>query len=96
LIQSFKDRGTADIYDGLDSGRARRVLPSYLHAIAGEKLDWLNAAVSLHALELPGLRLEPLKGKRKGKHSVRINDQFRICFRWTPPGPEDVEIVDYH
>jgi len=78
------------------SGRARRVLPSHLHPRAGEKLDWLNAAASLQALDLPGLRLEPLKGKRKGQHSIRINDQFRICFRWTPQGPEDVEVVDYH
>ena len=96
MIRSFKDKGTADVYDGVDSVRARRVLPSHLHAGAGEKLDWLNAASSLQALNLPGLRLEPLKGDRKGQHSVRINDQFRICFRWTPQGPEDVEITDYH
>jgi toxin HigB-1 len=96
LIQSFKDRGTADIFDGVDSGRARRLLPVHLHRIAGDKLDWLNAAASLRALELPGLRLERLKGKLKGHYSIRINDQFRISFRWTPQGPEDVGIVDYH
>ena len=96
MIQSFKNRGIADIYYGVDSGAARRTLPTHLHVIAGEKLDWLNAAASLRSLELPGLRLELLKGKRKGQYSIRINNQFRICFHWTPRGPEDVEIVDYH
>jgi proteic killer suppression protein len=96
LIQSFRDKGTADIYDGVDSGPARRVLPAHLHSVAGEKLDWLNAAASLRALDLPGLRLEPLKGRRRGQHSIRINNQFRICFRWTIRGPEEVEVVDYH
>jgi proteic killer suppression protein len=55
---------------------------------AGETLDFLRAP--------PGNRLESLKGDRKGQHSIRINDQFRICFRWTSDGPEQVEIVDYH
>jgi proteic killer suppression protein len=56
----------------------------------------LNAAVSLVSLSLPGLRLEKLKGDRVGQHSIRINDQYRVCFRWTEMGAEDVEIVDYH
>jgi len=59
-------------------------------------LDQVDAAVSLRSLSLPGLRLEKLKGDRKGQHSVRINDQYRVCFRWTDVGVEDVEIVDYH
>jgi toxin HigB-1 len=59
-------------------------------------LDRLNSAVSLQSLSLPGLRLEKLKGDRTGQHSVRINDQYRVCFRWTEAGAEDVEIVDYH
>jgi proteic killer suppression protein len=57
----------------------------------------LNAAVSLNSLKVPPAnRLEALKGNRKGQYSIRINDQWRICFRWTPAGAEDVEIVDYH
>jgi proteic killer suppression protein len=59
-------------------------------------LDQLDAAVSLQSLSLPGLRLEKLKRDRRGQHSVRINDQYRVCFRWTDAGVEDVEIVDYH
>lgn len=67
------------------------------HAVAKRKLDMLNAAVNLEDLKAPpGNRLEPLKGDRKGQHSVRINDQWRICFRWTVDGPHDVEIADYH
>jgi proteic killer suppression protein len=96
VIVSFRDRGTKDIYDGTDSKAARRTLPGALHRRAGSVLDQIGAAVSLKSLSLPGLRLEKLKGERKGQHSVRINDQYRICFRWTDAGVEDVEIVDYH
>ena len=96
MIVSFKNRGTEDVYDGTDSKAARKVLPSRLHARAGRTLDQLGAAVSLTSLSLPGLRLEKLKGDRIGQHSIRINDQYRVCFRWTEAGPEDVEIVDYH
>lgn len=71
-------------------------MPHELHQAAAAKLDQLNAAVSLQSLSLPGLRLEKLKGDRKGQHSIRINDQYRICFQWTDRGPEEVEIVDYH
>jgi proteic killer suppression protein len=96
LIVSFKSRGTEDIYDGTNSKAARKTLPSQLHRRAGIVLDQLNGAVSLQTLSLPGLRLERLYGDRKGQHSVRINDQYRVCFRWTDDGPEDVEITDYH
>jgi len=66
-------------------------------AIALRKLDMIDAAEELSDLRSPpGNRLEALKGDRKGQHSIRINDQFRICFRWTKGGAEDVEIVDYH
>jgi len=65
--------------------------------IATRKLTQLDAAESLDFLRSPpGNRLEALKGDRKGQYSIRINDQYRICFRWTPQGPNDVEIVDYH
>ena len=96
MIVSFKDRGTEDIFDGEDSKAARRTLPSDLHDRAGRTLDQLSAAVSLNSLSLPGLRLEKLKGDRAAQHSIRINEQYRICFRWTESGAEDVEIVDYH
>ena len=96
MIVSFKDRGTEDIYDGTDSKAARKTLPGELHPRAGRVLDQVDAAASLQSLSLPGLRLEKLKGDRKGQHSVRVNDQYRVCFRWTDAGVEDVEIVDYH
>jgi proteic killer suppression protein len=96
LVVSFKDRGTEDIYDGTDSKTARRTLPRELLRRAGSVLDQVDAAVSLKSLSLPGLRLEKLRGDRRGQHSVRINDQYRVCFRWTDAGVEDVEIVDYH
>jgi proteic killer suppression protein len=60
------------------------------------RLEILDAATSLRDLELPGLRLEALKGDRKGQHSIRINDQFRICFEWRNGDAHNVEIVDYH
>ena len=59
-------------------------------------MDRLNSALTLRSLSLPGLRLEALVGSRKGQHSIRINNQYRICFRWTEGGAEQVEIVDYH
>ena len=96
MIVSFKNRGTEDVFDGINSKVARKALPSQLHARAGRTLDQMNAAISLDSLGLPGLRLEKLRGDRSGQHSVRINDQYRVCFRWTAVGPKDVEIVDYH
>lgn len=96
MIVSFADKGTENVFDGLDTKAARKTLPSQLHAKAGGTLDRLNSAVSLRSLSLPGLRLEKLKGDRAGQHSIRINDQYRICFRWTESGAEDVKIADYH
>lgn len=96
MILSFKGRGTEDIFDGTSSKAARRTLPDQLHRRAGRVLDQLHAADELEALSLPGLRLEKLKGDRAGQHSVKINDQYRVCFVWTDAGPESVEIVDYH
>ena len=66
-------------------------------AVARRKLRQLEIAARLHDLRVPpGNRLEALKGDRAGQHSIRVNDQFRVCFRWTAAGAEDVEIVDYH
>jgi proteic killer suppression protein len=96
MILSFKDKGTADIFEGRDTGPARRTLPRELHGVAGERLDRLNAAMTLSYLALPGFRLHRLKGDRRGQHSIRVNARFRVCLRWTSQGAEDVEIVDYH
>ncbi len=68
-----------------------------IQTMAMRKLAMLNQAGRLDDLRVPpGNRLEALKGDRAGHHSIRVNDQFRVCFRWTGAGPEDVEIVDYH
>ncbi|HLM62255.1 MAG TPA: type II toxin-antitoxin system RelE/ParE family toxin [Pyrinomonadaceae bacterium] len=97
MIQSFKDIGTEDIYNGRNSADARRLLPRSLWTVAARKLDQIDAAVSLEDLCVPpGNRLEALKADRIGQHSIRINDQYRICFRWSDSGAEAVEIVDYH
>ena len=96
MIISFRDRGTEDIFDGVGTKAARKTLGSQLHRKAAKVLDRLNSAVSLRSLSLPGLRLEKLKRDRAGQHSIRINDQYRICFLWTEAGAENVEIVDYH
>jgi toxin HigB-1 len=93
----FRDRGTADVFDGKASKAARRVCPSELVDRAREKLFLIDDAEALGDLRSPpGNRLEALKGDRKGQYSIRINDQYRICFRWTEQGAREAEIVDYH
>jgi proteic killer suppression protein len=93
----FADRATSDLYHGVASRGARTVVPAALVQRALDKLTLLDAAVSLEQLRVPpGNRLEALRGDRAGQHSVRINDRYRICFRWTDAGAADVEIVDYH
>lgn len=97
MIRSFKDGGTEDLFHGRSTKASRKSLPSALHRRAARKLDALDSAAILEDLRVPpGNRLETLKGDRRGEHSIRINDQYRICFRWTESGPEDVEVVDYH
>jgi proteic killer suppression protein len=97
VIVSFAKAGTDDVFHGRTTKAARRVCPSRLWAVARRKLDQLNAVVSLTSLRVPpGNRLESLRGDRAGQFSIRINDQFRICFDWTDAGPADVEIADYH
>ncbi len=97
MIRSFRDAGTEDLFYGRDSKAARRRLPIALWVVASRKLDAIDQAGALGDLRVPpGNRLEALRGDRAGQHSIRINDQYRICFRWTTSGPEDVEIVDYH
>lgn len=93
MIRSFADRETEKIW----SGRPSRRLPLDIQAAALRKLRLLNQARVLGDLRVPpGNRLEALRGNRAGQHSVRINDQWRICFVWTDGGPRDVGIVDYH
>ena len=97
MIRTFGDRGTEDIFEGNATAAARRSCPSSLWKVAGRKLDLLDSAEGLEDLRVPpGNRLEPLSGDRKGSYSIRINDQYRICFRWEADGAHDVEIVDYH
>jgi proteic killer suppression protein len=93
MIQSFADRETELIW----SGRRSRRLPSDIQDVALRKLRLLNQARVLEDLRVPpGNRLEALKADRVGQHSIRINDQWRICFVWDDRGPAHVEIVDYH
>lgn len=93
MIVSFRDRETERVWAG---ERSRR-LPPWIHAAALRKLRLLNNAWSLAELSgSRGNRLEALAGNRLGQYSVRVNDQWRICFRWTERGAEHVEIVDYH
>lgn len=93
MIRSFSDKEAERIWAGTTSRR----LPSTIQQVARRKLRMLNAAASLDDLRVPPAnRLELLKGSRKGQHSVRINDQWRICFRWSGGDAHDVEIVDYH
>lgn len=97
MIVSFKNQGTEDIFNGIRSVQARKTCPETLWKIAVRKLDQLDSVATLNELRIPpGNRLEPLAGNRKGQHSIRINEQYRICFVWTDAGPDEVEIVDYH
>jgi toxin HigB-1 len=92
VIRSFRSTDTQAIYEGRRSRRFGNI-----QSAVERKLGMLDAAVTLDDLRSPpGNRLEALVGNRAGQFSIRINDQFRICFRWAATGPEDVEIVDYH
>ncbi len=95
MIESFGDQATEDLFHGTHSARARR-FPRTIVAAALRKLDMLNAAADLQDLRVPpGNRLEALKGDLLGKHSIRVNDQWRIVFRWAN-GAHEVTVTDYH
>ncbi|PSB30250.1 type II toxin-antitoxin system RelE/ParE family toxin [Chlorogloea sp. CCALA 695] len=97
MILSFKDVGTQDIFNGENTKSARKTCPQTLFDVAFRKLDQIDSAVELNDLRVPlGNRLEALKGDRTGQHSIRINDQYRICFILTNNGATEVEILDYH
>ena len=96
-IRYFKTKGTEDINYGRVTKEALRTLPKELHRKAQIKLARLGAVTSMQDLqEIRGNRFERLKGERKGQYSIRINDQYRICFRWEKENAVDVEIIDYH
>ena len=93
MIVSYRGKRTVDFANG----KRVKAFDGFNHT-AELKLDQLDAATTLSDLRLPGNRLEALKGDRKGQYSIRINDQWRICFEWPnrSPGPTNVEIIDYH
>ena len=97
MIRSFRDRGTEDIFNGSDTSAARRACPRGLWAPGRRKLDQINRVRALRDLAVPpGNRLERLKGNRSAQHSIRINEQYRVCFRWEAEDAYEVEITDYH
>jgi proteic killer suppression protein len=92
MIKSFKCKETEKLFNDLESKRFKQI-----ERVARRKLEMLEAAKAIEDLKAPpGNRLEPLKGDRSGQHSIRINDQYRLCFVWSDAGAYDVEIVDYH
>jgi proteic killer suppression protein len=97
MIVGFKNRGTSDLFNGENSRAASKILDSRLHKTARRKLAMVEAATVLDDLRFPpGNELEALVRDRAGQHSIRINDQYRVCFVWTERGPDEVEVVDYH
>jgi proteic killer suppression protein len=93
VIRSFRSKITEAVFNG----ESPKGFPADLVKVARRKLRYLNAAGDLRDLRSPpGNRLEALLADRRGQHSIRINDQFRVCFVWTAEGPAEVEIVDYH
>jgi proteic killer suppression protein len=97
VIRSFKNRATEDVFNGKSTKAAMSACPKGLWSIVTRKLDQLDSVSAFQELNVPpGNRLEALSGRRKGQYSIRINDRYRIAFRWTETGPADVEIMDYH
>jgi proteic killer suppression protein len=97
MITSFGSDGTRNIFDDRNTRAARNTCPRTLWPVARRMLDQLNQAEALDDLRAPPRdRLEKLRGDRRGQHSIRINERYRVCFRLTERGPEDVEIVDCH
>ncbi|MDH5668006.1 MAG: type II toxin-antitoxin system RelE/ParE family toxin [Nitrospira sp.] len=97
VIRSFADRRTEEIFDGVDSEMAGKACPRNLWKVARRKLDQINRVKDLAELAVPpGNRLERLRADRSGQHGIRINDQYRVCFRWEAGDAYEVEIADYH
>jgi proteic killer suppression protein len=97
VIQSFRNKGTEDIFNGINSKDARKSCPQSLWGVVTRKLDQLDSVIQLNELRIPpNNKLEALKRDRKGQYSIRINNQYRICFIWSESGPDKVETTDYH
>lgn len=97
MIASFANEATEDIFDGRSTRRARGICPPKLWAVARRKLTQINRVTELQELAVPpGNRLEKLHGDREGQYSIRINEQYRVCFRWEDGDAHNVEITDYH
>jgi proteic killer suppression protein len=93
MIRNFKSKVTEAVFNG----QCPKGFPVQIFKVARRKLEALEAAERLDDLRIhPANRLEPLRGDREGQRAIRVNDQWRICFRWTKEGPTEVEIVDYH
>ena len=97
MISSFKNQGTEDIFNGKNTRVARKICPQKLWKVSARKLDQLDSISILDELRIPpGNRFESLCGDKEGQYSIRINEQYRICFKWQQNAPQNVEIVDYH
>jgi len=97
MIKSFASAGSEDIFNGRNTKDARKTCPRDLWPVAARKLEQLDSVTLRDELRVPpGNRLEALSRDRKGQFSIRINEQYRVCFVWTEDGPDAVEIVNYH
>ena len=97
MINSFLNKGTEDVFNGKNTKDARKTCPKNLWKIAVRQLDQIDSIIKLEELKIPpGNRFESLSGDRKMEHSIRINNQYRICFVWKNGGADKVEIIDYH
>ena len=97
MIATFKDQASEDIFDGANTKSARKACPKELWRVASRKMDQLDSMSFLNELKIPpSNHFESLSGNRKGQYSIRINKQYRICFKWSESGPFDVEVTDYH
>jgi proteic killer suppression protein len=97
MIKSFKSAGAEDIFDGIASRSARKCCPQSIWPVARRKLDQINRVRDLNELLVPpGNRLERLRGDREDHYSIRINQQYRICFTWEESHAYEIEITDYH
>lgn len=97
MIDSFRNQATEDIFNGENTKIARKLCPQSLWNIVIRKLDQLDSVLNIDELRVPpGNRLEALSGDRNEEYSIRINQQYRVCFKWNESNPYDVEITDYH
>ena len=97
MIVSFRNSAAEDIFNGINSKAARKALPRTLWRLASRKLDQLDSIQALEELRVPpGNHFEKLTGDRVDEYSIRINDQYRVCFMWETSGPYAVEVTDYH